>query len=200
MKSTNGRLTHQQIREVCGAKARDKEMTCPCCGHSHLQLFGTDGVKCQNDCTTEQVAAAIRERLSSGTTISPTNISKPKKLKPSEMPDWQGFTLDDYCQLKKIANGRLRICSARTNSVGAVKQSSRGRTSMKLESCSQLRSGCRAIVTTRIRERRSTHPIRLEQSALTEYGERKLRLVDNGRRIGLSHTRMLGFPCNRHLW
>ena len=122
MKSTNGRLTHQQIREVCGAKARDKEMTCPCCGHSHLQLFGTDGVKCQNDCTTEQVAAAIRERLSSGTTISPTNISKPKKLKPSEMPDWQGFTLDDYCQLKKLSQRPLQ------DLFGAHELSRRGKT------------------------------------------------------------------------
>jgi molybdopterin biosynthesis enzyme MoaB len=100
--STNGRLTHQQIREACGAKARDKEMTCPCCGHSHLQLFGDDGAKCQNGCTTEQVTAEIRQRLSTGIAVAPSTLAKPKKAKLSETPEWQGFTLDDYCQLKKL--------------------------------------------------------------------------------------------------
>jgi DNA primase len=122
MNSTNGRLTHQQIREACGAKARDKEMTCPCCGRSHLQLFGDDGVKCQNGCTTEQVAAAIRERLSTGTTISPTKSAAPTKLKPSQMPDWQGFTLDDYCQLKKLSRRPL------VDLFGAHELSRRGKT------------------------------------------------------------------------
>jgi 5S rRNA maturation endonuclease (ribonuclease M5) len=39
--------------------------------------------------------------LSNGSTIQP-GVAKPKKLKPSEAADWQGFTLDDYSKLKKL--------------------------------------------------------------------------------------------------
>ncbi len=107
MNNSNGKLTHQQVRQVCGAKAKDKEMTCPCCGHSHLQLFGSDGIKCQNGCTTEQVATEIRQHLSTGSTIQRTEVSKPKTPKPSELPGWKGFTLDDYCHLKKLDKSPL---------------------------------------------------------------------------------------------
>jgi DNA primase len=65
-------------------------------------LFGDDGVKCQTGCATEQVIAKCKENLNAGVSSSPTKISKPKKPKLSETPEWQGFTLDDYCQLKKL--------------------------------------------------------------------------------------------------
>lgn len=100
------RLTHQQVRQACGVGYNVNEMTCPCCGHHHLQLFGDDGVKCQNGCTTEAVTAKIREQIGTGETVAVT--SKPKKLKPSQQPTWPGFTLADYCKLKRLHPDVLR--------------------------------------------------------------------------------------------
>lgn len=99
-KATNARLTHQQVRQFCGVDNQTKELTCPCCGHLHLQLFDDDGIKCQNGCTTEQVTTEVRQRLSAG--VGSLTVGTKPKPKPSETPDWQGFTLDDYCQLKSL--------------------------------------------------------------------------------------------------
>jgi hypothetical protein len=96
------RLTHEDVRRACGAAGSANEMTCPCCGHAHLQLFGEDGIKCQNGCSTETLAAEIRRRLDTGEVPASAGTPKPKKLKPSQLPTWQGFTLSDYCKLKGL--------------------------------------------------------------------------------------------------
>src|SRR5208283_1272934 len=64
--TTNNRLVHSDVRRACGAAHNAKEMTCPVCGHDHLQLFKDDGIKCQNGCNTEAVVAAIRRVLDAG--------------------------------------------------------------------------------------------------------------------------------------
>jgi len=64
--TTDNRLRHDDVRRACGAAGSAKEMTCPCCGHSHLQLFGEDGIKCQNGCVTQAVTAEIRRLLDTG--------------------------------------------------------------------------------------------------------------------------------------
>jgi hypothetical protein len=102
---TATRLTHAQIREVCGADRNAKECECPCCG-GHLLLFKTDEFSCKGDskndpCTPEAVAIELRRRIDSGEPLTPAT-SKPKKLKPSAMPDWNGYTLDEHCATKKL--------------------------------------------------------------------------------------------------
>src|SRR5579864_8747247 len=103
------RLTHDDVRRACGAAGSAKEMTCPCCGHTHLQLFGDDAIKCQNGCATETVSAEIRRRLDTGEAPTPAGTPKPKKLKPSQLPTWQGFTLSDYCKLKGLDSRVLKV-------------------------------------------------------------------------------------------
>src|SRR5208337_3324912 len=97
----NARLTHQEVRQACGASATQKEMTCPCCGRSHLQLFGADDFKCQNGCSTAQVAAAIRERLSTGIT------SAPAAPKPPTGPPEGSLHLPDYGIAKHLSADNL---------------------------------------------------------------------------------------------
>lgn len=100
------KLTHDDVHKANLPQGDSaKEFQCPVCGHGHLQLFGIDGIKCQNDCDTGDVAKAIREILGAGTRpqfASDGKSKKPKKSKPSELPDWRGFTLDEYCKLKKL--------------------------------------------------------------------------------------------------
>jgi len=95
------RLNHDDVRRVCGASGSEKEMTCPCCGHGHLQLFGSDDIKCQNGCATETVVEEIRRRMGTGEFVIAAP-PKPKKLKPSQQETWQGFTLAEYCKLKGL--------------------------------------------------------------------------------------------------
>jgi hypothetical protein len=97
----NKRLTHDDIRRACGAAGSAKEMTCPICAHSHLQLFGRDDFDCKNGCPNEMVAAEIRRHLDTGEPIV-TGTHKPKKLKPSQLETWQGFALSEYCKLKGL--------------------------------------------------------------------------------------------------
>lgn len=96
------RLTHDDVRRACGAAGSAMEMTCPCCGHGHLQLFGRDAFDCKNGCANETVAEELRRRRDSGEAPAVAAKSKPKKLKPSQLPSWQGFTLSDYCKLKGL--------------------------------------------------------------------------------------------------
>lgn len=95
------RLTHDDVRRACRAAGSAKEMTCPCCSHSHLQLFGGDSIKCQNGCTTETVVAEIRRHLDTGEPVV-AGQPKPKKLKLSQLETWQGFALSEYCKLKGL--------------------------------------------------------------------------------------------------
>jgi len=97
------------VRRACGAAHNAKEMTCPVCGHDHLQLFKDDGIKCQNGCNTEAVVAAIRRVLDAGEVLHVAGTSKAKKLKPSQLETWQGFTLAAYCNLKG-RNDRILQC------------------------------------------------------------------------------------------
>jgi hypothetical protein len=103
------RLTHDDIRRACGAGRGQIEIPCPCCGNKHLTLFGKDDFSCKGGnhppappCDPEKIAAEVRRRLDSGEIRQPAESAKPKKLRPSEQSGWQGFTLDDYCQLKKL--------------------------------------------------------------------------------------------------
>lgn len=91
------RLTHDEVRKACGASSGAKEMTCPCCGHRHLQLFGDDGIKCQNGCTTEEVTAECRRRL--GTGELPVQIKPPNE---SGSPTGK-LTLADYGIAKHLS-------------------------------------------------------------------------------------------------
>jgi hypothetical protein len=98
---TTDKLTHDDVRNANLPQGDTaKEFQCPVCGHGHLHLFATDGIKCQNGCDTGDVAKAIRGILGTGVRprfASDGKAKKPKQLKPSELPDWQGFQLDMYC-------------------------------------------------------------------------------------------------------
>jgi hypothetical protein len=105
--ATDKRLTHDDVRRACGAAGGAKEMTCPCCGHGHLQLFARDGIKCQNGCTTEEVVKRCGEILGNGV-LPAIKAPTPKKPKAFEQKDWAGFTLADYCKLKRLHPDVLR--------------------------------------------------------------------------------------------
>lgn len=110
--ANQSRLSHDDVRRALDASAKDKEMTCPCCKHGHLQLFGTDGIKCQNGCATETVVAKVREILSTGEVPAPTGKQEPKakKPKPSELPGWSGISLFGYCALHSLDERVLTAC------------------------------------------------------------------------------------------
>src|SRR6267143_995175 len=97
------RLTHSEIRRALGIGTDVNEMLCPGgCGHSHFQLFGKDGFDCKNGCDTGRLSEIIRGILDRRETYKPGVPAEPKKSKPSELLDWQGFTLKDYCGLKRL--------------------------------------------------------------------------------------------------
>lgn len=99
------KLTHDDVRNALPQGDSAKELQCPVCGHGHLQLFGTDGIKCQNGCSTEDVVKAIR----AGTcAASSGDAKKPKKLKPSEDLGWRGYSVDDHCKSKRLDRGILQ--------------------------------------------------------------------------------------------
>ena len=99
------RFTHDDVRAKLPQGDSAKEFQCPVCGHGHLQLFASDGVVCRNGCDSDAVGKAIHAILDTGVRpefASGGKAKKVKKSKPSESPDWQGFTLDDYCKLKRL--------------------------------------------------------------------------------------------------
>jgi hypothetical protein len=57
------RLTHDQVRQACGAKSNASEFECPLCHHHHLQLFKDDDLICQNGCDTGDIANWCRQTL-----------------------------------------------------------------------------------------------------------------------------------------
>jgi putative DNA primase/helicase len=92
------RLTHDQLKKVLPAGTmvgKEYETQCPLCFHTHLRLFDADGVKCENGCDTGAVIAHLRAKIA--------QVEKPKKLKPSQLPDWKGFTLAEYCDAKRLS-------------------------------------------------------------------------------------------------
>jgi Protein of unknown function (DUF3987) len=100
----NTRLTHEEIKRHCKPDpSRGKDyVICPACDPiGHLHLFSKDSFSCMaaKPCPVDAVAAKLRELIGNGT-------PKEKKPKPSELSDWQGFTLDDYCAAKGL-NRRL---------------------------------------------------------------------------------------------
>lgn len=71
-----------------------------------MNLFGNDGFSCKgnhenpNGCTPETVATKLHEIIDTG--IASPEPPKKKQPKPSEEPDWRGFTLDEYCAAKQL--------------------------------------------------------------------------------------------------
>jgi hypothetical protein len=92
------RLTHDDVRQACGAATTAKEMTCPCCGHNHLQLFGDNDFKRMNDCETGVVAAEIRRRLN----IDETPQVRKTEGKAPEGPLEGKLLLVEYAMAKHL--------------------------------------------------------------------------------------------------
>jgi hypothetical protein len=87
---TDDRLTHAQLRSVCPGTT-DKVRVCPLC-QGKLSLYGEDKFLCCNvqPCDTRAVAKKIYE------------LRDAKKVRPSQTPDWQGLTLGQYCEAKRL--------------------------------------------------------------------------------------------------
>jgi hypothetical protein len=105
--TTSDRLTHEQIKQVCHPRKRREQVVCPGCS-GVLNLFGADSFDCKNGCKEAEIAKLIRNHLSAGT--RGPKASKPEKSKPSELPDWAGFTLTDYSKLKRLSAAGLGVC------------------------------------------------------------------------------------------
>jgi Protein of unknown function (DUF3987) len=96
-------LTHAEIRKALNWNQGQMEGPCAGgCGHSHFQLFSTAGFKCQNGCNPARLSEIIRGLLDRGETYKPGAPAEPKKPNPSDMQDWKGFTLKEYCALKRL--------------------------------------------------------------------------------------------------
>lgn len=91
------KLTHEQIKQACPGghqKGKDWETDCPVCGHSHLQLFGTDGFTCQNGCTAKDVAASVRLRLGIGQSHLSAKNPTPEECATATQTD---LSISAYC-------------------------------------------------------------------------------------------------------
>jgi hypothetical protein len=120
------KLTHEQLRGILtpAPGGRKNEFICPVCEGSHLFLFGDDGFSCKNDESqshTKAIAEKAHELLGNGHKHVPKSPPKTKKLKPSELPDWQGYPLDDHCKRKRLDRRMLELF------LGAKELSRRGR-------------------------------------------------------------------------
>jgi hypothetical protein len=104
--ATDKRLTHDDVRRACGASGSAMEMTCPCCGHSHLQLFGEDGFDCKNGCGTATVAAEIRRLRDTGDAPNVAAIAPSKPNQPAGPPEGR-LSLAEYGLTKHIASDIL---------------------------------------------------------------------------------------------
>jgi len=103
--ATDKKLTHEEIRRACGAGNGQMEMLCPGgCGHSHFQLFGKDDFGCKNGCDPNMLGMKLHNLIDCVETYQPAPPAetKPKKPKASELPDWAGFTLKEYCALRRL--------------------------------------------------------------------------------------------------
>jgi hypothetical protein len=91
-------VSHEEIKKVCpGGKKRGDawRTTCPLCSADRLDLFGTDGVKCQHGCTTEAVIKEVRKLLAACRVQEPAKkpTKKQKPLKP--------YTLKEFATVKE---------------------------------------------------------------------------------------------------
>lgn len=109
MPKPTDRLTHDQLRQVLTPSGSHRdEFVCPVCEHGHLKLFGEDGFHCFNDESdshTTAIAKKLHDLLGSNTCHVPAVMPKPstKHAGVNDDPNWQGLTLKQYCEAKKLS-------------------------------------------------------------------------------------------------
>jgi len=105
---TANRLTHEQLRAVLTPTpgGRKDEFVCPLCEHGHLTLFGDDGFDCKNDCDDKALAKRLHELVGGKQRHVPRVMPKPSMRSGTNLaddPNWQGFTVREYCEMKKLS-------------------------------------------------------------------------------------------------
>jgi putative DNA primase/helicase len=102
-------LAREQILSVMG-EVRDGKYICLQCRERCLSVFAKEGVtyvKCWHGCDSKDVFKLIRQDLGLWHDGAPAP-DDPKTPKPSDVPDYPGFTLADYCTMKQLSLGVLR--------------------------------------------------------------------------------------------
>jgi AAA domain len=105
--NTAKRLTHEQLRAVLTPSpgGRRDEYVCPMCEHGHLMLFGENGYDCKNECDNKALTRRLHELVGNGHKHIPKEMPTPSKNSGPDItddPDWQGFTVKEFCELKKL--------------------------------------------------------------------------------------------------
>src|SRR5208283_2872996 len=105
--TTAKRITHEQLRSVLTPSpgGRRDEYVCPLCEHGHLMLFGEDGYDCKNDCDNKALTKRLHELAGNGHKHIPKVMPKPSTnsvLDVTDDPNWQGLTLQQFCEMKKL--------------------------------------------------------------------------------------------------
>lgn len=107
-KPTAKPLARDQVLETLGDK-REGKYLCPKCGERCASVFDKEGVtnvKCWHGCDSKEVFKLIRQHLGLWRDGAPAP-DDPKTPKPSDVPDYPGFTLAAYTAMKQLSLGGL---------------------------------------------------------------------------------------------
>ncbi len=160
------KLTHEEMKSVLSngrQKGKEYETTCPVCGHGHLRLFGEDGVRCMNDCSTPDVVTWMKAHIKGEKTVTPAHavVKATPREKPITIrrPGIGGITVAEYCRAKGFNETDLQVLFG--SDIKAVGESTRAGLSLMLNGTPVIQwpymDSERKTLATKIRKSASSH-------------------------------------------